>query len=468
MDDDYADTLVTRRSRRSTAGNLMQAALADVQNEMPEDIEDDDDFLDQFDEDFASDSEKTESEEEVHAERAVQEEDKRRKLVLRSRSAERTAAVAHSRLRATFNPEESSSKAGKSPGKRKVAFAGSPRKGKKRKGQGDASLDIAGERHSSRAHTMKNTTATAIRMKETERRKAAQGPKRRAEGRAFTQAELIRRALDNEEGNVSEHRDYLKREEEKRRRARVQRKALVGPLVRWVSRGEEVVTRVPDPYAPRTSVPAQSSGDYHAYEGADRSYAESRAYASNAATATFSQQQQPDWPHSAYYPPHRPRQSSMSSQLSSHYPPHLQHASPNSVVQTQTPAHLANVPSSSMVSVPTYSAEPLMVEGRERIARSYIVHELGQDKDVQKPRWADTMSAVFGDHVDWTDVKAYSSAKNRPTARLRHVCPITGQIAPYIDPRTGVPFANAQAYKTLTAVLDHEYAWNREIGAYVG
>ena len=56
--------------------------------------------------------------------------------------------------------------------------------------------------------------------------------------RILSQAELIQQALDTEEGNIKEHRDYLIQEEEKRRRARVVRMAVTGPLVRWVSKVE--------------------------------------------------------------------------------------------------------------------------------------------------------------------------------------------------------------------------------------
>jgi hypothetical protein len=56
--------------------------------------------------------------------------------------------------------------------------------------------------------------------------------------RAQTQDELIARALDMEEGNIFEHRNYLFVEEEKRKRALAVRTAISGPLLRWVSRCE--------------------------------------------------------------------------------------------------------------------------------------------------------------------------------------------------------------------------------------
>jgi vacuolar protein sorting-associated protein 72 len=58
--------------------------------------------------------------------------------------------------------------------------------------------------------------------------------------RTLTQDELIARALDMEEGNIIEHKNYLFVEEEKRKRAHAVRVTLSGPLLRWVSRRETV------------------------------------------------------------------------------------------------------------------------------------------------------------------------------------------------------------------------------------
>ena len=58
--------------------------------------------------------------------------------------------------------------------------------------------------------------------------------------RALTQDELIARALDMEEGNIVEHKNYLFVEEEKRKRAHAVRATISGPLLRWVSCCETV------------------------------------------------------------------------------------------------------------------------------------------------------------------------------------------------------------------------------------
>jgi hypothetical protein len=52
-------------------------------------------------------------------------------------------------------------------------------------------------------------------------------------------------------------------------------------------------------------------------------------------------------------------------------------------------------------------------------------------------------------------------------ARPRQTCPITGRQAHYLDPRTGVPYADSNAYKVLTQILQHEFIWSPTLGCYV-
>lgn len=83
----------------------------------------------------------------------------------------------------------------------------------------------------------------------------------------MTQAELIARALDMEEGNISEHKNYLANEAEKRKRAHVVRTVVKGPLLRWVSKREAVTVMEDAP--PPAMPPAQNAYSYgygHGYE----------------------------------------------------------------------------------------------------------------------------------------------------------------------------------------------------------
>ncbi|KAJ3087692.1 hypothetical protein HK102_010490 [Quaeritorhiza haematococci] len=47
------------------------------------------------------------------------------------------------------------------------------------------------------------------------------------------------------------------------------------------------------------------------------------------------------------------------------------------------------------------------------------------------------------------------------------ICPITGLPAQYKDPKTGIPYANLEAFKTLRAVLNHRYVWSALLGTYL-
>lgn len=95
----------------------------------------------------------------------------------------------------------------------------------------------------------------------------------------MTQAELIARALDMEEGNISEHKNYLANEAEKRKRAHVVRTVVKGPLLRWVSKRETVTVMEdvpPPPPPPRPTVStgqsAYSYGYGHLYSGYSPAY----------------------------------------------------------------------------------------------------------------------------------------------------------------------------------------------------
>ncbi|KAG6830852.1 hypothetical protein H0H87_006912 [Tephrocybe sp. NHM501043] len=201
----------------------MEAALAEMALDVtPESMEDDVDFVNDKDEEdvFGSDFESTDEEaaqEDADAgDKTAQEEDKRARKDAHSR-LERATAAAHARQKVTFNPEaEASTSTAKLKGtKRRVSL-------------GVAFNAETGE-----------VLPTATTPK-----------KAKIESKTYTQAELIALALDNEEGNIVEHRDYLKVEEERRRRARVVRTAVEGPLVRWISKSEEIKVVVPAPPPP--------------------------------------------------------------------------------------------------------------------------------------------------------------------------------------------------------------------------
>ena len=198
-----------------------------------------------------------------------------------------------------------------------------------------------------------------------------------------TQDELIARALDNEEGNIVEHRDYLKLEEEKRKRARVVRAVINGPLLRWISKVEEVKVPVDPPMPPPPPPPPPPYGyAYNVASGYQASGANTSAPYSLVTSVPYYQNASP-------------------------VPPQPAHPStPAAPVTSQQPASYTPIP-------PPIPPIPSPMERTEKIAKNYLVHELGQFESVPKPPWKDTMEAMFGDHVEWEDLRVFVG-KGRP------------------------------------------------------
>ena len=347
--------------------------------------------------------------------------------------------------------------------------------------------------------------------------------------KAPTQAELIARALDMEEGNIEEHRNYLTLEEEKRKKARVVRTSVQGPLIRWISKKEEMTVLVQPPapslpHPPASVPPLSQAGNQYAHYRYHPPPSPSAA-SPNATRAPYANtlQQHQSTPYTPgpytpsqsgqYYtpptqnsPPYAPHaaQSSFSSQSSPFpqwpppppppaYTPAPQTTSTSPGMPTTQPVQgLPSTPASTpmyapsvlSVSLPPPPIQP--VERKETVSKQYVVHEIDQTEKPTRPNWSSTMTAMFGDHVDWESARVYT-AKGRPfgesglssvhcddtevghchTARPTQTCPITGKIAKYLDPRTNVPYADLGAYRVLNAVLRHEYVWSPGLGCYV-
>ncbi|KAF1797560.1 YL1 nuclear family DNA-binding protein [Mucor lusitanicus] len=75
------------------------------------------------------------------------------------------------------------------------------------------------------------------------------------------------------------------------------------------------------------------------------------------------------------------------------------------------------------------------------------------DKDLENADLIDQLS-------DWL---VRPSKPNRPV-----ICPITGEVAKYKDPSTGIPYANITAYQVIRACLHHEMRWAPASGIYLG
>ncbi|KAJ3922628.1 YL1 nuclear protein-domain-containing protein [Lentinula edodes] len=534
------DTLVSRRSRRSTAGNRMQAALAEIAVEdlSKEDAEEDKDFIvETYEEDvFESDFESTDEEEPAAAEHEpVENEEKQARKVARSR-LERATAAAHARQKVTFDPTATTEGAStstpastsKTKPKRKrrvsLGFTINAQTGEviaendqdQDDRNSEANVEDGGDgtavqrrkRSSKRQTTIKNTTDTVTRYLKSEQQKALQPSRKRSRSnKRPTQAELLARALDTEEGNLVDHRDYLMLEEEKRRtRNKRDQVTVTGPLLRWVSKAEEVKIEIvqekekekeghtanatpgyaDDPclsnlpstlpsgrepgYTPQSFVPA-SVANSSTSTVPPNSTSITVPPTASASSTLIPNSTPSNWPPATSNSSSYPHQYTLSpttaatipAAQSSQYPQSTQFSAP---LGFQLPP--TSTPPTAPGSGPILESE-IKKYKTVKVAKSYLVHELNQDEeDNSKPSWEETMEAMFGNHVKWGGMKVYT-VKNRPLTRYIPTCPITGLPAKYLDPRTGVPFANIRAYNTLKKLQrDIEDVWDNELGCYIG
>jgi len=284
---------------------------------------------------------------------------------------------------------------------------------------------------------------------------AAQPKKSKPAARPLTQAELIAEALETEEINIASLNDFLTEEEERRaRNANLKRESVEGPLLRFVSRGEKVkvpmvleveIPAPPPSYSsykrPYTPSPLANSGAglpkgvhgpigpmYAAY-GAS-SYARPMVNPSNNAAGPSTKETTP-YSTSPYYRPLPP-------------PP-------------------LKPPVSTDTSSATTASEVGSAHRQGKIvtqAKNYVVLETPAASPAQDYAY------LFGDHVDWGNLNVLP--KLRPAVRKPTSCPITGLTAKYLHPASGIPFANMAAYRTIEALLRHQYVWSEGMGCYIG
>ncbi|KAI8983278.1 YL1 nuclear protein-domain-containing protein [Trametes punicea] len=447
------ETVTSRRPKRSTAGNRMEAALAEFKAEdVGMDLDEDADFaLDKDEEDiFEADFESTDEEgdqEDVDAtaEKMIRQEESRARKATRTH-LERITALAHARQAETFNPQFIAPPEKEKLEKRirrrvSLGVAVDAETGEVTSLETGTAEDVEsastalGRRHSMRTHTIANTSATVNRVKdEVERKQSSASKRTKFKTKAFTQEELIARALAMEEGNIEEHKNYLTIEEEKRRKARVVRTSVQGPLLRWISKPEDITVEI-DPGPP--PVP------------------QNRLVSSPSVSLAPSN----DVP------------SLPSNHPGSSYTPASSTNTPISYPSTPSQAQASPFPQWPPLPRPPAIYQPLApprppIIRKERVAKQYVVHELGQAEKTPRPSWSSTMTAMFGDHADWEHMRVYTT-KGRPLARPTQICPITGKAARYLDPRTNVPYADLEAYRVLSGVLRHDYIWSPTLGCYV-
>ena len=183
-----------------------------------------------------------------------------------------------------------------------------------------------------------------------------------------------------EDGNIREHKNYLQIEEEKRKKARVIRESVEGPLLRWISRVEkekvEVEPPKPSPIQfPPAPVPYIPPYTYSHYSPA------SAASPASATAPTFS----PNPPVSSAWRTSGYRSPQSSLPPSVQYPVYKFVQAPSPSVQppmryaVHAPEHES---SHERVSQPP---ERELEEKEITVCKNYVVHEIDQEEGAQKP-----------------------------------------------------------------------------------
>lgn len=264
-----------------------------------------------------------------------------------------------------------------------------------------------------------------------------------------------------EEGNMTEHRDYLRTEEEKRARAaNLVRETVQGPLLRWVSRIEEVkiihLEPAPPPLPPKTPTltpPIQTqassvstsaaSGSVttisspatppafpfqygYSYPGVPMPNVVPPTPSSSKSTPTYFHPSAQAVPYFARYPssaaPTAPATQPPTPFVYQTFPPPPVPPPSN----PQSPNEVAlPVPQSQPQLASAPSSPPKQVERVEKVMKCYLYHEVapGDRQEPEKPTWGSTMAALFGDHVNWEELKVFTT-KGRPMGRFQYHFPI--------------------------------------------
>jgi hypothetical protein len=234
--------------------------------------------------------------------------------------------------------------------------------------------------------------------------------------RAYTQNELIERALDMEERNTTEHRNYLSVEEDKRQRARVVRAAVHGPVIRWISRSVDLP---PDQSSVLTSSPPE-----HALSPAQEQEATRVADADPGSNVSKYGFAYTGWSTTPAVAELLARSSALPSTSRTSVPHHAVAAEPSPfpVWPTQPPrpaaAKVDVPPLSSMISTAQAPASSTTEAGK--VVKNFVVHELDQAEDTDSPSWKDTMQALFGQDIAWDELRVYVG-RGRPYGEAEQI-----------------------------------------------
>ncbi|KAJ1021465.1 hypothetical protein NDA13_005506 [Ustilago tritici] len=508
-----SDLMVTSRSKRSTAGNRLKQLLdqelerdeifTEVENDIDFEANENEDGVDIVDSDFDRDSDddaraavedESEGEREIEAQEKV-DKSKRRAAVRAAGGIIKRPAAAAAAIRKPPAPP-GAGEGGREAKRRRISFAPdtpSP-------STSSSVLEVGSRRRTSaRSATVQSKLQVESRLEEAEQRRAAQPVKVVQKKKAsLTQDALIAEALEVEEENRESLRRFLEQEEERRAKQRQRKERIEGPFVRWVSAGmrvrvvqeegkegeNQVNAASTDPNAGLQRKDAVQDGEADRGEemasGArlqsQQGSAEVKQTVAGDSDATMQEPGKEVASEQASASTSAPQNETPTEPVAEMTTPPPPSASTKTTTATTTDATCAPQPAStssltldpvlavrkeaasirsSTGSKPIPCNPTLNAPRRELQARTLLTLE-GRPRDFS---WLDEYASIFGSHVDWS-CYPYVPSRNRPVKPRQSICPITGLPAIYKDPRTGIPYANALAYKVITRVLEGAFVWS--------
>ncbi|WVW84457.1 hypothetical protein I302_106491 [Kwoniella bestiolae CBS 10118] len=348
--------------------------------------------------------------------------------------------------------------------------------------------------------------------------------KRRVEDGPKTQDELIAAALEEEERNKEALRDWLKKEDEKRELRKIGRKRVKGPRLTWVSRtvgrlvelvNEGVVKEVKEVHevdkmdegkgregneTDKGEAKEKKEGDkgeeeenrvekigekQNSVSGAQETTIplprpqatdeekKSPAIENTANSQTLEQPEVNDKiqsgidpitdgntlrqpttdPISASGPTEKPKDGSIQPPLPTK--PSIDDAP--RILDPAAPSQTLTTPPEAGPSRPTTKPTndpPAPTENDDsQYTRNYLILS-------QIPGGlTEEIKLILGDHVEWDEVM-YIPSRNRPINRKLPICPFTGLPAKYRHPSTSIPYATAEGYKQIEALLAERYTFD--------
>ena len=481
--------MVTSRSKRSTAGNRLKQLLdqelerdeifTEVENDIDFEANENEDGVDIVDSDFDRDSDddaraavedESEGEREIEAQEKV-DKSKRRAAVRAAGGIIKRPAAAAAAIRKP--PAPGAGEGGREAKRRRINFAPdtpSP-------STSSSVLEVGSRRRTSaRSATVQSKLQVESRLEEAEQRRAAQPVKVVQKKKAsLTQDALIAEALEVEEENRESLRRFLEQEEERRAKQRQRKERIEGPFVRWVSAGMWVrVVQEEGKKEGENQVNAASTDPNAGLQRKDvvqdgkadrgEEMASGARLQSQQGSAEVKQAVAGDSDATMQEPGKEVASEQASASTSA-----PQNETPTDATCAPQPASISSLTldpvlavrkeaasiRSSTGSKPILCNPTLNAPRRELQARTLLTLE-------RRPRefsWLDEYASIFGSHVDWS-CYPYVPSRNRPVKPRQSICPITGLPAIYKDPRTGIPYANALAYKVITRVLEGGFVWS--------